>query len=211
MTKKFIAILQAGQAIPSALRKFGDFNDWFIQGMGIDQTLTKTYRIFEEPTFPNLENLTGIIITGSGAMVTEKLDWSEATINWLQQLLDKGIPTLGVCYGHQLLAKALGGTVDWNPKGRQIGQVEMHMNKSLKRDILFKNIVNINSKYLRLIATHQQSVTRLPDNVSLLGSTPLDPNHTFRYKNHIWGFQFHPEFTTDIIRDLCITMMTSKK
>ncbi len=200
MTSKFIAIIQTGQAIPSVLKKYGDFNDWFIQSMDIDQIQTKTYRIFEELTFPSLENLAGIIITGSGAMVTEQLDWSEATISWLKQVLDKDIPILGICYGHQLLAKALGGTVDWNPKGRQIGQVDMYINENLKKDPLFKNIVDNNTTYLGLIATHQQSVTQLLDNVTVLGSTNLDPNHAFRYKSHIWGLQFHPEFTTNIIK-----------
>ncbi|MCF6317831.1 MAG: glutamine amidotransferase [Proteobacteria bacterium] len=201
MTNKFIAIIQTGQAIPSALEKYGDFNDWFIRGMGVDPSQTKTYRVFEQLNFPNIKNVAGIIITGSGSMVTEKLDWSEATINWLKQLLDKDIPILGVCYGHQLLANSLGGTVDWNPNGREIGQVDMHHTSDLRNDSLFANISDPNSSCLKFIATHSQSVTQLPNNVTLLGSTNLDPNHVFRYKKHIWGLQFHPEFTADIIQN----------
>lgn len=200
MTSKFIAIIQTGQAIPSVLEKYGDFNEWFIQGMHIDKTLTKTYRVFEQLTFPKLENIAGIIVTGSGAMVTEKLDWSEATISWLKQLLDKDIPILGICYGHQLLAKALGGTVDWNPNGRQIGQVNVSLISGMQNDSLFTSLANSNSNCLKFIATHQQSVTHLPDSVTVLGSTSLDPNHAFRYESHIWGLQFHPEFTANIIK-----------
>ncbi len=198
---KFIAIIQTGQAIPSALEKYGDFNDWFIRGMDIDPSQTKTYRVFEQLDFPNIKNIAGIIVTGSGTMVTEELDWSKATINWLKPLLDKDIPILGICYGHQLLAKSLGGVVEWNPNGRETGQVEMHLTSNLRNDLLFANIAAPNSNCLKLFATHQQSVTQLPSNVTLLGSTNLDPNHAFRYKKHIWGLQFHPEFTADIIKE----------
>lgn len=201
MTNKFIAIIQTGQAIPSALEKYRDFDQWFINGMDTDKTQTKTYRVFEDLIFPNTKELAGIIITGSGSMVTEELDWSEATINWLKPIIDTAVPILGVCYGHQLLAKLLGGTVDWNPNGREIGQINLCLTNETYQDDLFKELIDFNTTHLDFIATHQQSVTKLPSNVTLLGSTNLDPHHCFRYKKHIWGTQFHPEFTTDIIRD----------
>jgi GMP synthase (glutamine-hydrolysing) len=199
MTKKVIIILQTGQAIPSVFKKYGDFDDYFIQAMDIDKSRTKTYRVFEQLKFPDPQTIAGIIVTGSGAMVTQELDWSEKTIDWLKPFLVKDIPILGVCYGHQMLAKLLGGTVNWNPNGREIGEINLDFNQDLKPDPLFKGITPTKKNSLTFFATHQQSVTTLPDNVKLLGSTKLDPNHCFRYKKHIWGLQFHPEFSAQII------------
>jgi GMP synthase (glutamine-hydrolysing) len=201
MTNKVIVIIQVGQAIPSALEKYGDFDDYFIQAMDINKSHTKTYRVFEKIEFPDPQTIAGIIITGSGSMVTQELDWSEKTIDWLRPLVEKEIPILGACYGHQLLAKLFGGTVDWNPNGREIGEVDLTITHQAWRDPLFKGIVSEKTNSIKLIATHQQSVVRLPKNVTLLGSTKLDQNHCFRYKNHIWGLQFHPEFTTQIITE----------
>jgi GMP synthase (glutamine-hydrolysing) len=201
MTKKVIVILQVGQAIPTVFKKYGDFDDYFIQAMDIDKSKTKTYRVFEQIEFPDPQTIAGIIVTGSGSMVTQELDWSEKTIEWLKFFLDKDTPILGVCYGHQMLAKLLGGTVNWNPNGREIGEVNVDFCENLKQDPLFKGMTPTKTNSLSFLATHQQSVTKLPNNVQLLGSTKLDPNHCFRYKNHIWGLQFHPEFSAQIISE----------
>ena len=200
MTDKFIAIIQTGETLPCILEQQGDFDTWFINAMEIDNSQSKTFRVFEKIEFPKPENLAGIIITGSASMVTQELEWSEKTIKWLRGLLHKDIPVLGVCYGHQLLAKALGGTVDWNPLGREIGQIRLHLTPQAKNDNLFKNLIIGESSSLDFYATHLQSVTKLPDEVSLLGSTSLDPYHCFRYKKNIWGLQFHPEFSPVVIQ-----------
>jgi len=200
MAKK-IAIIQTGQPIASVLKKYGDFDAWFIKHMQINKAMTQTYRVYESLKFPIIDNIAGIIITGSPAMVTDSLDWSEKTISWLKQFLTLNIPVLGVCYGHQQLAKLLGGTVDWNPSGRQIGQVQLQLTEAALSDKLMKSVINPSSNKVNFLATHQQSVTSLPDDVTLLASTKLDPFHCFRYKDHIWGLQFHPEFNADITKD----------
>ena len=196
----YIAIIQMGIPIPSVMENYGDFDSMFIKHMQIDGTKCQTFKVYQELKFPEFKNLAGIIITGSPSMVTEKLKWSEATIDWLKLVFKQNIPVLGVCYGHQLLAKALGGQVDWNPNGRQIGSINMQLNNDVHNDPLFSQLIYSDQKTIEFYATHLQSVTRLPKEVTLLGCTSNDKNHCFRYKHNIWGLQFHPEFNSSIIR-----------
>jgi len=201
MKTKKIVIIQTGEAIVTAKNMYGDFDRWFIRGMGVDESKTQTFRVFEQLVFPKKQDVAGIIITGSSAMVTEEAIWSEATICWLEQFISTRVPIIGVCYGHQILAKLLGGIVDWNPNGRELGLVTMRLTENTRTDILFSQIVDEQTHNLKFLASHQQSVISLPQKATLLGATKIDKNHCFSYDNHIWGLQFHPEFTPEIIKD----------
>jgi len=198
---KYIAIIQTGEPIASAFEKYGDFDALFIKHMQIDSSLTKTFRVFKSIAFPQVNELAGIIITGSPAMVTEQHEWSEQTIDWLRKIINAKVPILGVCYGHQLLGIALQGQVDWNPNGRQIGRVKIILEKHAYVDPLFSSLIDSQQTSIDYYATHLQSVTVLPESVTLLGSTNLDPYHCFRYDKHVWGLQFHPEFNAKVIQD----------
>ena len=205
MSKKKIIIVQTGEPIASALEKYGDFDELFIRAMKVDPDLIETYRVYQSEDdnviFPDVDKIAGLIITGSPAMVTEKHSWSEATVEWLKQFLRTDIPAIGICYGHQLLATALGGKVDWNPNGRQIGSVKLKHTEHIYDDPLLASLSNRIDNEVHLLATHMQSVVQLPDEVTLLGATDRDPHHCFRYKENVWGLQFHPEFTSEIIID----------
>jgi len=110
---------------------------------------------------------------------------------WVPLIVDAGIPVLGICFGHQLLAHAFGGKVDFNGKGREIGTVDINVNSSGKNDILFGSIP------LRFPAnvSHKQSVLTLPDGAVSLAYNGHDSNHAFRLGRCAWGVQFHPEFS----------------
>ena len=201
MTNKKIAILQTGQPIKEALEKYGDFDALFIKAMGLDKSQTKTIRVYDDLDFPKVDELAGVLITGSPSMVTECNLWCQKTQQWIKQFMQTDMPVLGVCYGHQLLAQVLGGTVSWNPKGREMGQVDMLVTAAAHTDALLGSVVNDATVSIKVQATHQQAVTFLPDEVTILGQTKLDSHHCFCYKNHVWGLQFHPEFSPDIIKD----------
>ncbi len=199
MSKRLV-LIQTGQPVQQSLDQYGDFDKWFIEALEIDKDEVDVHRVFEDLKFPEDEDLAGIIISGSPSMITENLTWSKKTKEWLKPHLEKKTPILGVCYGHQLLAKLLGGTVDWNPKGREIGQVTLCLNENTKHDLLFSEYYQRNQMSLELYASHMQSVTSLPENIKILGYTRLDSHHCFNYNDHVWGFQFHPEFTADITK-----------
>ncbi|MDE2496754.1 MAG: gamma-glutamyl-gamma-aminobutyrate hydrolase family protein, partial [Xanthomonadaceae bacterium] len=116
-----LLLIQTGEA-PDALRaRFGGFADWFRDAMRLQATQMRVVRVDAGEALPEPAEIAGAVITGSAAMVTERADWSEHTAGWIRDAMDAETPLFGVCYGHQLMAHALGGTVGWLPAGREIG------------------------------------------------------------------------------------------
>ena len=147
-------------------------------------------RVDNGARLPAPDSVAGAVITGSGAMVPERLDWSERTAAWLCDAVSVGLPLLGVCYGHQLLAHALGGHVDYNPRGREIGTAQIERLPLVEDDPL---IGALPDRFLAH-ATHLQTVLRAPSGAVVLARSNLDDHQAVRFAANAWGVQFHPEF-----------------
>ncbi|MBV8634618.1 MAG: glutamine amidotransferase [Burkholderiaceae bacterium] len=143
---------------------------------------------------PALGEISGAIVTGSHAMVTERLDWSEASAAWMAQFVEHEVPLLGICYGHQLLAHAMGGEAGYNPRGMEIGTREIQLLGV--NDALLGGLPQTFSAQ----TVHQQSALRLPPDAVLLAASERDPYHAFRIGTAAWGVQFHPEFGAAAMR-----------
>lgn len=118
-------IIKVGKTFGSLLPGAGDFEHWILAGMGMDRERAHVIHVCEGAPLPDYDAISGVIITGSHEMVTEQLDWSERTATWLPGLVERKIPVLGICYGHQLLAYAMGGKVGDNPLGMHFGTVNI--------------------------------------------------------------------------------------
>lgn len=138
----------------------------------------------------------GVIVTGSGAMVTDRAPWSEQSAQWLREAAHEGLPVFGICYGHQLLAHALGGEVGYNPTGREMGTVDVHLHPQAENDPLFARL----PARFPAQATHLQSVLSAPAGATVLARSEQDACHAFRWGEHAWGVQFHPEFSARHMR-----------
>ena len=140
---------------------------------------------------PGPETLAGVVITGSHAMVSDREAWSEALVPWLARLVAQGTPVLGICYGHQLLAHALGGEVGYHPGGLELGTVPITLTPEAQADPLFAHL----PAQLTAQVVHAQSVRALPPGAVRLAGNAHEPHQAYRIGAHAWGVQFHPEFS----------------
>ena len=121
-----ILILKTGEALPAVRSRCGDFEHWIARGLGRSVESLEVVAVHADAPLPPPERIDGVVVTGSPAMVSERAEWSERAARWLAGVVrEDAVPVLGLCYGHQLLAHALGGDVGPNPRGREMGTVEV--------------------------------------------------------------------------------------
>lgn len=189
-------IVQTGSTLPHLRSRHGDFPDWFRRGLGLRADEIDIVRVHQGEALPEPRLHAGAIVTGSPAMVSERERWSEDTAEWLRRAVEAGQPVLGVCYGHQLLAHAFGGRVDYHPAGREVGTVAIERTVEGDGDALF----GATPRRFRAHATHRQSVLELPPGATVLARSAHDAHHAVRYASTAWGLQFHPEFSVEVMR-----------
>jgi len=193
--KRPLVLLKAGSAMEAVRQRYGDFEDWLAAGLGLPEEHIRLVRVEEGEKLPRPEECGAVVITGSHAMVTDNLPWSVALAQWLPEVVERGIPLLGVCYGHQLLAAATGGRVDYHPQGSEIGTVSIELLPEAADDQLFRGL----PPSFPVQAYHSQSVRTLPPGAILLARNNFEPHHAFRIGACAWGVQFHPEYTQAVM------------
>lgn len=190
-----LLILETGRPVAS-LRRHGDFAHWIRVAGGLPASSVRVCRVAGGEALPDRRELSGVLVTGSGAMVTDREPWSERSAEWLGESLRSGLPVLGICYGHQLIAHALGGEVAYNPRGREMGTVAVDLHPEAASDPLFAGLPARFAAH----TTHLQTVLRAPADAVVLARSALDGCQAFRWGDRAWGLQFHPEFSVTHMR-----------
>lgn len=198
--KRQPTILKLGSTLPDLAARRGDFEDWIIAGMGLTHDEVSIIDPVKGDPLPDVSRVSGIVITGSHAMVTDHAPWSDASAWWLRAAATDRTPVLGICYGHQLIADALGGAVADNPRGREFGTIPVQLQPAAQDDPLLGGLNSDPTSPIYVHTSHTQSVIRLPAGAELLASSVLDPNLAYRIGGNVWGVQFHPEFDADIVK-----------
>jgi GMP synthase (glutamine-hydrolysing) len=193
-------IVETGQPVAS-MRRHGGFPHWIRVAAGLRPEQADTVNVEAGEALPPHKAYDGVIVTGSAAMVTDRHDWSERTADWLREGLHARLPVFGICYGHQLLAHTLGGDVGDNPSGREMGTVPVDLHPDAAHDPLFgANTFTALPARFAAQTTHLQTVLRPPAEATVLARSAQDECQAFRWRDHAWGVQFHPEFSATHMR-----------
>lgn len=194
---KPILILKTGSTYPILRQHYGDFEDWISRGLG-ESTPVRVVDALDGDNLPHPAEAAGMVITGSHAMVTDEAPWMRRLSHWLEDALGQAEapPMLGICFGHQLLARTLGGEVDDHPMGMEVGTVALRLSTRARGDALLGGLWD--QPWAQMM--HRQSVLVAPPGVEVLASNGHDSCQAFRYGSHVWGCQFHPEFSADVTR-----------
>ena len=186
-----LCILQAGSInkdlildYPSYDKMFSSFFSEKIQFWDVD-----VYNIYENFFPENLTYYNAFLITGSANGVYENHSWIKNLFEVIKKIVHFKIPLLGICFGHQAIAQALGGHVIKYSKGWGIGIKEITTTK-------YKSVLG-NFKKLNLIFFHQDQVVKLPKNAELLASNSFCTMASFSIDNSVLTLQAHPEFNKD--------------
>lgn len=199
-----ICLYSVGDTSDQLRAETGSMEDWFAPLFAQHPV---TYELFDARSgrLPDPTRYAAIVTTGSRSSLTEPEPWMEAAVELVRQAYTARIPLLGICFGHQLISAAFGGSVIRNPIGWQVSTRPFHVREQAHADPLFAGVEG------ELLANwaHQDIViedTLSPLNgIQVLASSPKAAVAAVAAGPKIRGVQFHPEITGSISRTVIKT------
>lgn len=146
----------------------------------------------------DIDSADAYLITGSRHGVYDVFPWIDQLEAFVRTLYSAKKKLIGICFGHQLIAQALGGKVIKSPKGWGVG---MSTNKLLQP----KPWMQETPSQFNLLVSHQDQVVALPDAAEVLAGSDFCPYYLVQMGTHILTMQGHPEFTKPYSRALIIS------
>lgn len=190
-----ILIIKCGETNPELVEKAGDFEHWIINQSNLPSNVFKIINIAEGDLPKHPSEYMAAIISGSQANVNQRMDWIKQLKNWIITARYSNVPVLGICFGHQIIAEALGGSVKQIAKGPKIGIHTINLTREGKKNILFKQCGSSMESY----KLNAFEVVNLPLFAELLATGDDSSVEAFRI-DKMYGIQFHAEFTPEIMR-----------
>jgi GMP synthase (glutamine-hydrolysing) len=156
---------------------------------GVELVVCRAYAGHAVPD--STDSFDGLVVMGGamGAHDDQKAPWLPAARDLIRLAAKTGVPTLGICLGHQLCAVALGGDIEVNPNGRQLGLLDVGWNAEAVDDPLMGGLVAPR----RAMHWNDDVVARLPEGARQLATASTGEVQAARHAETVWGTQWHPE------------------
>jgi GMP synthase (glutamine-hydrolysing) len=166
-------------------------------GLQRDQ-LHRTNVLHETVSQSILDDMDVVMIGGAGAYsVTHTYGWTQDLVDLVIEIRDRKLPLFGSCWGHQFIARALGGSVIYDPERSEIGCLPVELTEAGLADPLFDGF----PQHFFANMGHQDRVERLPEGSIELARSPVCGYQAFRILGSpIYGTQFHSELNAETER-----------
>lgn len=158
-----------------------------------------TWRVSQDHWPDDLSRYEGLVITGSPASVHDDRPWIGRLLQQLREQHARRMPMLGLCFGHQALATALGGRVAKSAQGLRVGTVTTQLTCCAPW-------MQPAQPAITLYAAHDEQVVQPPPGAQVLGGDANCPVGAFTVGRHVLGLQYHPEFNRAFMDDLLDTV-----
>ena len=184
-----IGILQTGLAPEMLASEMGDYPDMFARLLADKGFSFQTFRVVEGQFPAGVTACDGWLITGSRHGAYEDHPWIPPLEQFVRDAFAAHVPIVGVCFGHQIVAQAVGGKVERFGEGWAVGAQEY----------------DFDGETLRLNAWHRDQVTVLPAGAKVIASNPFCEIAALLYDTHALTVQAHPEFRPEFVDGLMKT------
>ncbi len=191
-----ILIIRTGSTYKELKTRIGDFDAWIkgrIESPGVHWKSINIDRL--EPQ--EVQNFDGVIITGAHKSLVSPYPFLNGARSLLHEILENGILTLGICFGHQLLNLLLSGEVITNPVGTEMGVVKIHFTIE---GLIHPLFAGLNPVKTEVYSSHSDIVSRLGEGVTVLAWNEVTQFQACSYSNHVFSVQFHPEYNKEIMQ-----------
>lgn len=181
-----IGILQTGHAPQEIMQTQGDYDAMFHRLLDGGDFKFTTWNVVDMDFPGSTDAADGWLITGSKHGAYEDHPWIPPLEELIRAIRDAEQPLVGVCFGHQIIAQALGGKVEKFDKGWSVG----------------RTAYSVGGQTQHLNAWHQDQVVERPDGATVEASSGFCENAVLAYGDKIWTIQPHPEFGPEVVKGL---------
>ena len=206
MTK--LGIIEAGDVHNSLCKEYGTYFDMIQKWLEPSLRPEKSFNVlsYKNETLPNPNLADFWIISGSRHGVYDDLPWIKPLMEFILKCNSEKVPILGICFGHQIIAQAMGGQVMKSRNGWGIGVQKYHLKTDVNWFSTFPKMGVEKVRSYKGFAFHQDQILKLPPSARVISGNEFCPYAMLAYGDealpNIITIQSHPEFSASFFRDL---------